>query len=145
MRLLSDRPTNIEALFQELHKSFDKKISDLKDFLQVSEDEKFKEQKQENDKQTYASTASAGIPAVPAPQKRSEVQNFREIMMNARNEEPAEERNKKIRSVNIVIHGLKESCKEDDKKFAEGLLTKVGMDPMCIKNNALENWEQTDP
>ena len=38
-----------------------------------------------------------------------------------------------MRSANIVIHGLKESSKEDDKKFAEGLLTKVGVESMCIK------------
>ena len=132
-RLLPDRPTNVEALFQELQKTFDKKISDLKEFLQVSVDEKFKQQNQEKDKQTYASTASAGIQGVPAQQKQNDVQSFREIMMNARNEELAEERDKKIRSANIVIHGLKETTKDDDKKFAEDLLIKVGMDSMCIK------------
>ena len=54
-------------------------------------------------------------------------------MMSARNEELAEKRDKKVRCTNIIIHGLKESSREEDQKFVEGLLMKLEMERTNVK------------
>ena len=61
------------------------------------------------------------------------VQNFRSIMMSARNEELAKKRDKKVRCTNIIIHGLKESSREEDQKFVEDLLMKIEMERTKVK------------
>ena len=81
--LLPDLPrnNNVETLLQNIQKTFDKKITDLKDVLLVSVDEKFKQHKQEIGKPTYASTASTKIAGNQATQQESstmsgDVQSF---------------------------------------------------------------------
>ena len=58
---------------------------------------------------------------------------FREIMMNTRNEELAEEREKKARSCNIIIHGKCESNEDDDKAFIDELFKKLNLGTLKYK------------
>ena len=59
---------------------------------------------------------------------------FREIMMNTRNEELAEEREKKARSCNIIIHGKCESNEDDDKAFIDELFKKLNLGTLKYKS-----------
>lgn len=68
---------------------------------------------------------------VRSPLPTSTAEDFRSIMMSTRNEELAEEREKKERCCNIIIHGIEES--KDDEVFVKHLLQKV--DEYAIPKN----------
>ena len=90
---------------------------------------------------SYASTVTKNIDTINADSDPSKeikspltaptVEDFRSIMMSTRNEELAEEREKKERCCNIIIHGIEES--KDDDVFVKHLLKKV--DEYAIPKN----------
>ena len=68
-------------------------------------------------------------------------------MMNARNEEMAEERDKKVRCNNIIIHRSPVSSGEEGhKKFVERLLMKFDIDDSQVKSiQRIGKVEDTGP
>ena len=54
--------------------------------------------------------------------------NFRAIMLTAKNEELAEEADRKRRAANLIIHGI-----NDDKKFINDLITNLQIGVINIK------------
>ena len=125
---------NTSTLIQQIQRSIDERFTELKDHIGMAIDERIKivrnsasyASKVRNDIQDLNNQSSSSAP--------EDVQSFRSIMMNARNEDLAEKRDKKMRSTNIIIHGPKESTKEEDQKFVEDLLTKVDMEPNNVKS-----------
>ena len=65
--------------------------------------------------------------------QNSVTSDFRTIMMANRNEELAEETEKKRRSNNLIIHGKDESAEGDDKVFVENLIKELETSSVVIK------------
>jgi len=65
--------------------------------------------------------------------QNSVISDFRTIMMANRNEELAEETEKKRRSTNLIIHGKDESAEGDDKVFVENLIKELEISSVVIK------------
>ena len=55
-------------------------------------------------------------------QKKGNMNNFGAIMMATKNEELAEEAERKARSTNMVIHGKEELLPDEDKLFVDNLI-----------------------
>ena len=107
---------NTSTLIQQIQSSINERFAELKDYIGQSIDERIKNVS--TDANTYASKVANNMKTVKDLSSSSAdpgVQNFRSIMMSARNEELAEKRDKKVRCTNIIIHGLKESSREEDQ------------------------------
>ena len=65
--------------------------------------------------------------------QNSVTSDFRTIMRANRNEELAEETEKKRRSTNLIMHGKDESAEGDDKVFVENLIKELETSPVVIK------------
>ena len=64
------------------------------------------------------------------------INNFRTIMMSTRNEELAEEKDKKLRSCNIIIHGREENNPElsEDEVFVDMMILRLGGENIAPKS-----------
>ena len=80
---------------------------------------------------SYASTTKGTqnnrITTITNPNK-PHAPNFRSIMMSTRNEELAEQRDKKARESNIIIHGKEEVKEQEDLVFSKDLIQSIGVD-----------------
>ena len=67
---------------------------------------------------------------------KNATEDFRTIMMSTRNEELAEEREKKLRSCNVIIHGSDENNPEkpDDNVFVNNMFLRIGLDDISPKS-----------
>ena len=102
---------NTSTLIKQIQSSIDERITELKDHIGMAIDERIKIVR---NSASYASKVRNDIQDLnnqSSPSAPDDVQSFRSIMMNARNEDLAEKRDKKMRSTNIIIHGQKESTK----------------------------------
>ena len=68
-----------------------------------------------NEHKSYAGVAS----------QKSTPDNFRSIMLATKNEERAEESEKKRRSKNLIVHGKEEQTPEEDKTFVNEMLKEL--------------------
>jgi len=59
--------------------------------------------------------------------------NFRGIMLEAKNEELAEQFERRRREKNLIVHGKKEQSKEDDSEFFNQLVKDLQIGPIKIK------------
>ena len=76
-------------------------------------------------KQTYSNVAKSMTPGM--------TNDSRAIMIEATNDEIAEELDRQSRVNNIIIHGKKEDDGTDDKAFAENLLKDLKVGTTAIK------------
>ena len=106
---LEESKQNAENLLNTIQNSIDKQFVEIKAFVKKSIDESIAK-----NKQTTSCTTKL---------------SFRMITMNARNEEHNENRDKKIRSKNIIIHNVRSfEGVENDIKFVQKLLKKLNIE-----------------
>ena len=125
---------NTTTLIQQIKSSIDERFAELKDHIGLAIDERTKNVRTDA---SYASKVGNNLRSLNNQSSSNvpdDVQSFRSIVMNARNEDLAEKRDKKLRSTNIIIHGLKASTKEEDQKFIEDLFTKVDIETKSVKS-----------
>jgi len=115
---------NILTLIKDLQTSIDKRFSDMHELIT----EKKKEDDNPNSK-VASSVTYANI--VGESQSESTPTSFRAIMMATKNEELAEEAEKKRRECNLTIHG-KEENGDDDKLFVQNLNKQISVGSVKI-------------
>ena len=96
-------------------------------------EEKMNEMMSEN--RSYAETVKNIKPSENCASKPDQNTDFRAIMMEARNDELADESDKKLRSSNIILHGVLEATtndKDENKKMDEAYVTQF-IDALEIK------------
>ena len=121
----AENPTpNILTLIKDLQTSIDKRFSDMHELIT----EKKKEDDNPNSK-VASSVTYANI--VGESQSESTPTSFRAIMMATKNEELAEEAEKKRRECNLIIHG-KEENGDDDKLFVQNLNKQISVGSVKI-------------
>ena len=115
---------NILTLIKDLQTSIDKRFSDMHELIT----EKKKEDDNPNSKVASSVTYSS---IVGESQSESTPTSFRAIMMATKNEELAEEAEKKRRECNLIIHG-KEENGDDDKLFVQNLNKQISVGSVKI-------------
>ena len=115
---------NILTLIKDLQTSIDKRFSDMHELIT----EKKKEDDNPNSK-VASSVTYANI--IGESQSESTPTSFRAIMMATKNEELAEEAEKKRRECNLIIHG-KEENGDDDKLFVQNLNKQISVGSVKI-------------
>ena len=118
---------NILTLIKDLQTSIDKRFSDMHELIT----EKKKEDDNPNSKVASSVTYSS---IVGESQSESTPTSFRAIMMATKNEELAEEAEKKRRECNLIIHG-KEENGDDDKLFVQNLNKQISVG--CVRINQI--------
>ena len=115
-------------MLEEIKSILESRLTEMEKSITKSVEEKIKSAKLETE--SYASKAAE----ISEKTSKPGVLDFREIMMNTRNEELAEERDKRLRSKNIIIHGRAESGRiEEDKRFVTELMKKLQLEHICVK------------
>ena len=77
-----------------------------------------------NERKSYARVAS----------QKSTPDNFRSIMLATKNEERAEEAEKKRRSKNLIVHGKEEQTPEEDNTFVNEMLKELQIGAIITKH-----------
>ena len=113
----------IDRKFEELENKFNKNLSEklAREFEKLNEKltkipDKI-EQKYESFKDVVAGNVNTPASAT----------NFKQIMTEERNEQLIQERERKRRATNVIVHGVKEEGDSNDKSFVEELLVKIGI------------------
>jgi len=118
----------IETLFQDMQKTISIQLSEVKESIQASIDEKIKKACYGIQPKTYASATTENPdqlrPTAPAGKT---VNELRSVMMNTKNEELAEETEKKARARNFVLHGKEEVSEADDEEFIKNLFKQLAI------------------
>ena len=126
----------------EIEKTIESKIDRLgtglkETLLEVVEDNNSKLENKLNEvlyaQRTYASAAQGSAartsrqPNIPVNLAHAQNNNFRSTVRATENEELAEERDIKLRSRNLILHGVPEPCgnvSAENKKMDEGYIVK---------------------
>mgnify|MGYP001147636944 CR=1 FL=1 len=136
-----------ELLIKELGRSFEEKFNNMETKLMDLINHKTSIESSSKSKLTFASAVTGVDTSIQnrMPHQTVNKQNFKEIMMSTRNEEIMEERDRKQRINNIIIHGKEENSeKKDDITFVKKLIQVCECDTVEVKNisrigNASEN------
>ena len=102
-------------------KIVDDKLSMLDDKLQSIV--KIPEEINQNCK-TFKEALTQNMPSTPPPT------DLKKVINETRNKELVQERERKLRSLNIIIHGVKEdveNVKENDERFIDAFLETLGV------------------
>ena len=120
-------------IIQEIKRSLEKQLVEMKESIKKSIDEKIEAVKRPI--QTYASTLSQNLEANTSDESNAiqHQMNFRQIKTNTRNEELAEERKKKQRDRNIIVHG-REDDNDTDTIFVKDLFAKLQIEQASVKS-----------
>ena len=131
--------TFLEKMESFMQKRFDEMQSNLTTMI----DQKIDKSISGTVTNTYASAISGdnrevkdAISTQLEQANRSTTDNFRSIMLSARNEELAEERDKKLRACNIIIHGSDENNAEKptDEVFVNNMFFRIGVEDCSPKS-----------
>ena len=119
-----------KSLVEIIERTFNERFKNMQtNLIEIIEEKIYVNSNSKTDnKRSYAST-TAGIFETSNKQHEiiPSVQNFRSLMMSTRNEELAEEKDKKERSCNIIIHGKDENKEEkDDSEFVKNMINVIG-------------------
>ena len=129
--LIDTRMNNIEEKFAAIEKKIEKKEAEEKEVdarVNHSSDEAVP---------TFASIiggATAKSSLRPTEYRKPAIDNFRAIMMSTKNEEMVEERARKDRSCNLIIHGQKEGTENEDASFIKNLIREIGVEHIIPKS-----------
>ena len=139
-----DKTNNLNDKFAiEINKSIDNRINamqstiinlmetKLNEITKQNEDKFIAINNKQNVESSYATALGGkdgGRPDVSVTNNQftPTVANFRSIMMSTKNEELAEQKDKEMRSRNIIIHGKQESEPQDDSDFVKNLIKDIG-------------------
>ena len=128
LKLIETKLTNgLKTIQQNVESLISEKLSE-KSKIKVNEDVDVAMQDLNDEPHTYAT--------VVKDQKKGNMNNFRAIMMATKNEELAEEAERKARSTNIVIHGKEELLPDEDKLFVDNLMKEICVG--CIHTTKIE-------
>ena len=139
-RILPSTPPspNITKLFEDMQTKMTKQISEMKVSIQTSIEQKMNITQQK----TFASAVEG---TNNANSHRDKVRNnFREIMMNTKNEELAEENERKSRENNIIIHGKIETSAEQDTQFLNDLFVQLSIGSIKAKSSSRLGVQKAD-
>ena len=155
-------PDNLSTLTQLIERKFEQVENNLKQsiFAQVDKSSKQMEEKFSevvNANKSYVDAvknADTNSGTVREPDPSETNVDFRTIMRDERNEQLADEADKKQRACNFVVHGVvegtgdKEKCKEDDNSAIASLLADLGVDVTFkamyrLGNKRVESTEQS--
>ena len=131
-----------KSLIEKIEISIQNRFDVLQQDLKILIDEKINDKSNNVGNVSYASaiTYEGNKDGNTQQQKINQMKNatedFRTIMMSTRNEELAEEREKKLRSCNIIIHGSDENNPEkpDDNFFVNNMFLRIGLDDISPKS-----------
>ena len=120
----SSKTKTLNNIEESLPKQFDALQANL--IKIINEKCKFARKKESKEPLSYAETTTSHLPLNKSSQKQSSVDNFRSIMMATRNAEIAEQKDRKERACNLIIHGREENKNNVSdasfvKKFMEEL------------------------
>ena len=128
--------SNITTLLQDLQKGVEKKITDMKESIEASMEEKIAKAIATNktNKLTYASAAATDDNGISGLQATKQGNEFRTLIAETKNEEILSENDRQRREMNIIIHGVKEGkevsdiqIKESDKTYVKALFAILGL------------------
>ena len=124
------------SLFTKIDKSIEEKFKIMESKL-IDQIEKKISSKQGQNKSFVC--ALTGIENSEKNEKEQQLvpgtQNFRSLMMSARNEELAEEKDRNERSCNIIIHGKSESNEQkDDVEFVQTMVKVMECNAVEVKH-----------
>ena len=120
----NDSTPNILTVIKDLQTSIDKRFSDMHELITKTKKEDDNPTSKVASPITYASMVGEN-------QQESTPTTFRAIMMATKNEELAEEAEKKRRECNLIIHG-KEENGDDDKLFVQNLNKQISVGSVKI-------------
>ena len=83
------------------------------------------------DNKSYAESLSINTQSEGSHVNAGSSGGIREIMLQTKNEELVQERERKLRSANVIIHGVKEdgeNIKEKDEEYVKEFIGKLGLD-----------------
>ena len=136
--------TSAEDAITKLERIMTKKLEEVQQTLKVSLlaevaknnkqfEEKMKGMIKEN--KSYAETVKNSQAAMNATPKSTNTTDLRSIIREEQNEQLAEESDKKMRSCNLILHGVRESITDDKnqakqrgKEFITTFIGDVGLD-----------------
>ena len=126
------KPTEGKVVLDHIEKSIEERFNNMQEILINIIDKKLKSEPRDKSNRTYASTTSGentdmeSIQETRNHQMTPIAENFRSIMMSTRNEELAEQKDKKERACNIIIHGREENNEQrNDTLFVNSFLELV--------------------
>jgi len=118
----------IQENLKEMESRLNQKIQDLQSSLQCSITANVKRIESDT-KKSFSDAVKQNIT------EQNNSPNLRSIIKEARNEQQLEEREKRLRKNNIIIHGIADSISEDedqmkqrDKEFTENLFKAIKVD-----------------
>ena len=146
MQTLENNPSlsNITTLIQDMQTTMKTQIYEMKESIQASIEEKIEKTCHEMHKKTYASTVVGKDVELRSTTNASRNNDFRSVMMNTKNEELAEENEKKARSLNFIIHGKNEVSEDEDEQFVQNLFTQLTIGNIKAKSKKRIGTLQTD-
>lgn len=127
-RILPETPVpNLQTLFDEMNTKMEQQMTQIKEMINTSIDEKIGKQISQPENLTYASKTATGI-------LKNDGNELRSFMIEAKNEEIVIEQERQRRERNIVIHGVQENNgltedrkKESDQEFVNSLFQILGV------------------
>jgi hypothetical protein len=115
-------PNHNSQTIQELNQMFEARFEKIETKMIEIIQKVIPTSTQDNSKNPMQSYANAARPDNPVNN------NFRNLIIAAKNEERIEERDKKVRENNIIIHGCIESDSDDhDKTFVHDMLKEISV------------------
>jgi len=115
-------PNQNSQNIQELNRMFEERFEKIETKMIEIIQKVLPTSTQDNSKNPIQSYANAARPDTPANN------DFRNLIIAAKNEERIEERDKKVRENNIIIHGCIEKDSDDqDKTFVQDMLKEISV------------------
>jgi len=144
-RALPNNPLvpNIAKLLNDMQTTMASQLAEMKDSIQTSIEEKIKNIHGENQSRTYAS-ATIGNEGEVRSSSAVARNDFRTLMMNTKNEELAEENERKSRSCNLIIHGKEEISDDDDENFLREFCIQLSIGNTKAKSHKRIGVQQAD-
>jgi hypothetical protein len=122
-------PNHNSQTIQELNQMFEARFEKIETKMIEIIQKVIPTSTQDNSKNPMQSYANAARPDNPVNN------NFRNLIIAAKNEERIEERDKKVRENNIIIHGCSENDSEEkDKIFVQDMLKEISVGKVNTKS-----------
>ena len=130
-------PNQNSQNIQELNRMFEERFEKIETKMIEIIQKVLPTSTQDNSKNPIQSYANAARPDTPANN------DFRNLIIAAKNEERIEERDKKVRENNIIIHGCIEKDSDDqDKTFVQDMLKEISVG--IVKTKSITRVGKTD-
>jgi len=150
-QLKKDNPPmqSIATLFKDMQVTMSSQLSEMKESIQASIDEKIKRACHGIQSKTYASAITENPDQLRsiAPAGRN-INELRSVMMSTKNEELAEENERKARARNFILHGKEDVSEAEDEEFMKNLFKQLAIGnttAKTMKRLGAQNAEKKRP